>query len=220
MSSDISSLRQISLFSTLTEDTLARLAQHAIQRHYTRGEMILLEADPSRAAHFVAEGQVQVFRLSTAGREQILMNLGPGEAFNIVPLFEPQGLNHASVRALTDAALYLLRKEDFLHLVETRPDLSMSVLKDFAGKLDHLTGLVEQLALHSIRGRMARFLIEQADDKLAGQWTQDEIAAHLGTVRDMVGRTLRAFTDAGLIRRSRNRIILLDRAALEAEAEQ
>jgi CRP/FNR family transcriptional regulator len=163
---------------------------------------------------------VQIFRLSPAGREQILMNLDPGEAFNIVPLFEPQGFNHASARALSAVMLYLLRKEDFLHLVETCPDLAMSVLKDFAGKLAHLTGLVEQLSLHSIRGRMARFLIEQADGQLAGHWTQDEIAAHLGTVRDMVGRTLRAFTDAGFIRRSRNRIILLDRAALEAEAEQ
>ena len=112
-------------------------------------------------------------------------------------------------------------KEDFLRLTETSPDLAMNVLRDFAGKLTHLTGLVEQLSLHSIRGRLARFLIEQANQgEVAGRWTQDEIAAHLGTVRDMVGRTLRAFTDSGMIRRERNRVILLDRAALEAEAEQ
>ena len=217
----VSDLRQITLFSSLSEDTLTRLAQFAIQRKYSSGEIILHETDPSRGAYFIAAGQVQVFRLSLAGREQILVNLKSGDAFNTVPLFETESINHASARALTDARLYLLRKEDFLRLTETSPDLAMNVLRDFAGKLTHLTGLVEQLSLHSIRGRLARFLIEQANQgEVAGRWTQDEIAAHLGTVRDMVGRTLRAFTDAGMIRRERNRVILLDRTALEAEAEQ
>jgi len=214
------SLRQIALFSPLSEDTMARLSRFVIQRCFINGEIILHEADPSGSAYFIHTGQVQIYRLSTTGREQVLMNLGPGEAFNIVPLFEHESRSHASARALSDVQVYLLRKEDFMQLTATSPDLSMALLKDFAAKLAHLTSLVEQLSLHSIRGRVARFLIEQADSENAGRWTQDEIAAHLGTVRDMVGRTLRSFSDAGLIRRERSRVILLDRAALEAEAEQ
>ena len=220
MPADLLTLRQITLFADLSAETLARLAQHLIRRSFTRGELISLEADPCTSACFLAAGQVQIFRMGISGREQILINLNPGDAFNIVPLFEVQGINHASARALTDVSLLLLRRDDFLQLVQTCPDLAVSVLKDFAGKLAHLTGLVEQLALHSIRSRLARFLIQQADNPHTGQWTQDEIAAHLGTVRDMIGRTLRAFSDAGLIRRDRNRIILVNRDALEAEAEQ
>ena len=94
------------------------------------------------------------------------------------------------------------------------------LLKDFADRLSHLTGLVEQLSLHSMRGRLAHFLINQAERADPPEhWTQDEIAAQIGTVRDVVGRTLRSFEDTGLIRRQRNRIILLDRPGLEAEAE-
>jgi CRP/FNR family transcriptional regulator len=67
---------------------------------------------------------------------------------------------------------------------------------------------------------LARFLIEQADaGTLSRGWTQDEIAAHLGTVRDMVSRTLRAFNDAGLIHSQRQSILLLDRRGLEEEAK-
>ncbi|MBE9471465.1 MAG: winged helix-turn-helix domain-containing protein, partial [Chloroflexi bacterium] len=57
-------------------------------------------------------------------------------------------------------------------------------------------------------------------DAVTQRWTQGEIAVHLGTVRDMVGRTLRAFADAGLIQMNRQRLVLLDREGLEAEAER
>jgi CRP/FNR family transcriptional regulator len=52
------------------------------------------------------------------------------------------------------------------------------------------------------------------------RWTQEEIAAQIGTVREVVARTLRAFADAGLLRMEQHRIFLLDRAGLEAEARK
>jgi len=71
-----------------------------------------------------------------------------------------------------------------------------------------------------VRTRLVRFLLQQADESaVTSKWTQDEMAAHLGTVRDMIGRSLRALSDENLIRLDRGRIILLDRAALEAEAQ-
>jgi CRP/FNR family transcriptional regulator len=67
---------------------------------------------------------------------------------------------------------------------------------------------------------MARFLLRHVGESgEARRWTQDEIAAHLGTVRDVVGRTLRTFADAGLVRMDRQRIVLLDRDGLEEETQ-
>jgi CRP/FNR family transcriptional regulator len=81
--------------------------------------------------------------------------------------------------------------------------------------------LVEHLSLHTVRGRLARFLLEQAESgSIAQRWTQAEMAAGLGTVREMIGRTLRSLADAGLVRVDRDRILLLDRTGLEAEAER
>jgi CRP/FNR family cyclic AMP-dependent transcriptional regulator len=100
------------------------------------------------------------------------------------------------------------------------PELALAILQDFAARLDHLTNLVEDLSLRTVRGRLARLLLDHAEaDAVTRRWTQEEIAAHLGTVRDMVGRTLRAFADAGLVRMDRQRIMLLDREGLEAEAQ-
>ena len=199
----------------------------AVRRVYAPGETIIIEGDPCQAAYFIAEGQVRVYRLSPGGREQVLARLGPGQTFNTVPPFQPQGVNHANVQAATETTLYAIVSDDFRRLVGECPELALAILQDFAARLDHLTNLVEDLSLRTVRGRLAGFLLEHASTELSGtaeagevtwRWTQDEIAAHLGTVRDMVGRTLRAFADAGLVRMDRQRIVLLDREGLEAEA--
>ena len=238
METTVQALHRTSLFAGLSGETLARVANVAIRRTYAPGETVIFEGNPCQAAYFVAEGQVRVYRLSPAGREQVLVRLGPGQAFNTVPPFKPHGVNHATAEALTPVTLYAITCKDFHRLVGECPEMALALLQDFAGRLDHLTNLVEDLSLRTVRGRLARFLLEHASteastlssaEALSGtaeagavtqRWTQEEIAAHLGTVRDMVGRTLRAFTDAGLVRMERQRIMLLDREGLEAETQR
>jgi CRP/FNR family transcriptional regulator len=219
MKTDTEALRRIPLFADLPHETLARVADPAIRRSYRPDDTVILEGDLCRAAYFVAEGHVRILRTSPDGREQVLSQLGPGRSFNTVPLFQPQGVNHATAQAVDTAVLYAIPKEDLLQLVTTSPDLALALLRDFADRLDHLTDLVEDLSLRTVRGRLARFLLQQAETgTVTRHWTQAEMAARLGTVREMIGRTLRSFADAGLIRFDRQRIELLDREGLEAEA--
>jgi CRP/FNR family transcriptional regulator len=215
----IEALQRITLFSDLPEDTLARVARVSVRRTYAPEATIILEGNPCRAAYLVAEGRVRVLRTSPDGREQVLAQLGPGRSFNTVPPFQPQGINHATAQAIDRATLYAIPKEDFRQLVINSPGLALALLQDFADRLDHLTDLVEDLSLRNVRGRLARFLLQQAEaDAVTRQWTQAEMAARLGTVREVIGRTLSAFVDARLIRMDRHRIELLDRDGLEAEA--
>jgi CRP-like cAMP-binding protein len=221
MESTVQILRRVTLFAGLSDDALTRVASVVQARAYSPGEVVILEGDRCQAAYFIVEGQVRVYRLSPTGREQVLARLGPGQAFNTVPPFHPHGVNHATVEALSPVTLYAVACEDFRRLVGECAELAMAILQDFADRLDHLTSLVEDLSLRTVRGRLARFLLEHADSiQTARNWTHDEIAANLGTVRDMVGRTLRAFADAGLVRIERQRIVLLDREGLEAEAQR
>ena len=85
----------------------------------------------------------------------------------------------------------------------------------------YLTRLTHDLSLVSVRGRLARLLLSraQAEDQTLLRWTQGEIAADIGTVREVVNRTLRAFAREGLIEIQRQRITILDLAGLEAESE-
>lgn len=228
MESTAQALRRIPLLAALPDGALARVAGVAHARAYEPGETIIFGGDPCRVAYFIAEGEVRVYRLSPLGREQVLTRQGLGQAFNTVPPFHSGGVNHATVEALTPTTAYVVSADDLRRLVGECPELASALLQDFAERLDHLTNLVEGLSLRTVRGRLARFLLEHASTDLGGaadeggvarRWTQDEIAAHLGTVRDMVGRTLRAFADVGLVRMDRRRIVLLDREGLEVEAQ-
>lgn len=216
----LETLRQFDLFAHLSNTALERIDDVIVERTFAPDTLIVVEGDPCDAAYFVASGEVQVYRMSSQGRQQVLVRLGPGQSFNVVPVFEANGEARASVVTLTDTTLFVVRKDDFLRTIHTCPELAMVILRDFASRLTHLTDLVEDLALRSVRGRLARFLLQQADgEHLTQRWTQDDIAAQLGTVRDMVGRSLRSLIDAGMIRIERGRIILQNREALELEAE-
>lgn len=220
----LQALRRVSLFSALPERALLRLAETAIRRTYAPGEIIILEGEPSRYVYFVAEGQARAVRTALDGREQVLAWLEPGNAFNTVPPFLPRKVNHATVQAVTPLVLYAISISDFLRLVGECPELARVLLEEFARRLDHLTSLVEDLSLRTVRGRLARFLLEHAEGErestVTRRWTQEEIAAQIGTAREVVARTLRAFANAGLLQIERHRIILLDRAGLEAEAQK
>jgi CRP/FNR family transcriptional regulator len=216
MNVTVRALRSIPFFADFSGESLALVAGAAIRRAYAPGETIILAGEPCQAAYFIVEGQVRVYRLSLAGREQVLARLGPGKTFNSVPLFQPLCKNHATVQALDPVTLYAVPADDLRRLVLQCPDLALALLQDFAARLDHLTNLVEDLALRTVRARLARFLLQHiAADQPPQPWTQEEIASYLGTVRDMVGRALRAFADEGLLRIERQRIVLLDRQGLE-----
>jgi len=229
-------LKSIKLFSDLSEATLDDIARHGQLRTYARGEHIVLEGDVCEAAYFVVSGEVRVYRVSAEGREQVLVRLRSGQAFNTVPPFKPDGRNPANAAAMAKSTILLLRSSDFLRLTLAHSDLTVAVFRDFAGRLVHLTNLVENLALYSVQERLVRFLLDRADQHteqtsrseggptedtpppVIQRWTQHDIAVHLGTVRDVIGRSLRALEKDGLIRMDRGRIVLVDRGKLERVA--
>ncbi|MBN2004891.1 MAG: Crp/Fnr family transcriptional regulator [Anaerolineae bacterium] len=211
-----SELRRTALLSEVSSTTLQRLAQVAIQRAYAAGETIFVAGEPSEAAYILLSGHVIVYRFSSEGRRQILAQLHPGQTFNTTPLFLDDARNPSDAAALDETTLYAILKDDFLRLIRECPDLAMAILRDFAGRLQHLSQLVEDLALHSVQERLVRFLLDHAESgEITQHWTYDEIAERLGTVRDMVGRCLRTLEDAKLLRRERGRLVLLDRSRLK-----
>jgi CRP/FNR family cyclic AMP-dependent transcriptional regulator len=207
-------LKSLPYFAGLPEPALAALAIHAHPRTYARSELVMLEGEEADAAYFVVSGQVRVYMLSPEGREQVLDRVGPGQALNLVPVFDGEP-NPASAEAVNDAIVLSLPREDLLAALRQNPALAEALLAELASRLRHLTGLAADLSFRTVRARLARYLLHQAG-QAGRRLTQAEMAAELGTVRDVVGRTLADFQAEGLIVVERHRIIIRDRAGLEA----
>lgn len=210
-------LRAVPYFGALDEIDLQAVAQEVVARHYRPGELIFLEGDPTAGLHLVANGLCKVYRLSIGGREQVLATLGPGDSCNEVPAIDG-GPNPANLAAIEDSTLWVISQESLARLRQHRPVLNEIIIKSLAMRCRQLVQRVYNLSFLSVTGRLAAFLLRYSDERSAlnrRKWTQDEIAAHLGTVREMVSRALRELQEAELIVIERHRIEVLDREGLK-----
>lgn len=221
MATGAPSIESIPLLADLPRDTRSWLAARLIPRQYGPDEIIVLQGDPVHTACFVVEGHVRALLTSPDGREQVLQRLGPGQSLNVAPILDGGHGSHTTLVADGGVLLLAMRSDDMHRLIREHPVFALGLLQRLASEIAHLSSLVGDLSLRSVRGRLARLLLEQADaGQVTRRWTQSQIAARLGTVREMISRTLGAFADAGLIRIDRQRIVLLDREGLEAEMSQ
>jgi CRP-like cAMP-binding protein len=217
--------RRVPYFSNVPDDVLRAVASAATPRRVDRGQVIFLEGEPCAGLFVVAEGEVKIFKLSPQGREQILATLGPGGTFNEVAVLDG-GPNPASAAAVMPGQVWVVAREDMRRLAHEHPALAWALIESIAGRARHLVEMVEDLSLRSVKARLAKLLLAQAE-RSRGQGaiersqmvTQTEMAARLGTVREMVGRALRELADEGLITLDRQRIVIDDPDGLSAVAE-
>ena len=214
-------LRTVNHFARLAPPALEALGAIAIARHYQAGATIFWEGDPATGLFVVEDGCVKICRHSVEGREYILHLLYCGETFNDVGALDG-GTNPATAIAYTDAWVWTLPRTALIAVAERHPDVSWALLESMARRARILVAKVEDLSMRSVKGRLARLLLEQAEHNdvaaLPRLLTQEEMANQLGTVREMVGRALRNLADEGVISFDRHRIAILDVERLEVEA--
>ena len=215
----IVALRGVGFCAGLPEPALTALARISVPVRQRAGATIQLEGDPAEQMYVVAQGRVRILRVAGSGREQILNIIGPGTHFNTVPMFDG-GPCPANAEAMTDVALLALPRAPLLDLLGAHPALARALLAELSSRLRHMVNLVDELALHSVQGRLAALLLDQATAGAGAPLTQADMAARVGTVREMVGRSLKLFEAQGLLRVDRGVITILDRAGLaEQHAE-
>ncbi len=210
-------LRNIPYFKELDDAQLRQVASLVQERTLTRGQVILTEGAPGDGLYFVIMGRVKVFRMSPEGRQQVLRVMGPAETFNDVPAFDA-GPNPANVEAMETTIVGVLSTASVLRLVEQYPSFSLGMLRILAGRLRMLVTLVSDLSLLNVEGRVAKVLLAYAEMTSerapALRLTQQDLAAMVGTAREVVARALRSLEEAGAIKREEGHIRVLDRKAL------
>ena len=212
-------LKAIPYFQDLDARALEGIRANAFAVRLQKGHMLFTEGEPAQAMYVVRSGKVRIFKLSPDGREQVLRIAEAGDCFNEVPIFDG-GPNPANAQAVESAALWGIRREGMRRLVEEHPAIAIGFLKAFAGKLRYFTRKVEDLSFRSVTSRVAKHLLEMAEDdgkgglRLKQQSTQQEMASVVGTAREMIGRAFKALEKEGAITFDRHGVVIVSRAAL------
>jgi CRP/FNR family transcriptional regulator len=212
-------VREFPFFANLDEQTYEELLACAKTRRYAKGETLFHDGEPCKGLFLMQSGAVKIFKLSETGREQILTVQRSGDSVAELPLFD-DGPYPASAAAMEDSTVLFIPTAEFNALLARRPQLGQSIIIALARRLRKMVELVESLALRQVRQRLARLLLDEAGERRAFRlaYTNDELAAQLGSVRDVISRALSGLQAEGLIRLSARRVEMLDRAGLQDAA--
>lgn len=220
-------LARVPVFAELTPPQLAFVTQRIVVKQYAAGELVFAEGDPCAGLYIIERGHVRIFKSSSGGREQVLSIDGPGSSVAELPVFD--GGNYpASCSAVEEAALLLLRKQDFHALCLAHPEVALKVLRVVGTRLRRLVGIIEELSFTTVRRRLASYLFRLARQE--GKRTAEgieitlpannqELAAQIGTVRELVSRNLSRLQQEGILTVDARSVVVRNLAALEAELQ-
>ena len=205
-------LRRLPYLKSLPDETIHRLGGAAKQRHLIRGQMLITEGQRCAELIVVVTGAVKVYKLDSRGREITLDRETPGQSVLDVALFD--GGNYpANVEAAEDSTCVLLVPRNALdEVMVAYPKVAVLALKSLGKRMRKLIVTVEAQSLYSVRARLARYLLERAEGNVTLTLTEtnEQIGAHIGTVREVVSRSLHSFKDAGAITLSGRNITFTD----------
>ncbi len=221
----IATLRRVPFFAVLGEEELGRLAAHCVVRSLGKDELLFAEGDPCEGMYVIQSGAIKMFKMADTGREQVLVIERAGSTVGELPVFDGGNLP-ASAAALEDSSLLFLPKREFLSLCRQNSEVAFAVIRSLAWRFRYMTSLVEELSLKEVSHRLARFLRDRAlavgirtrrGVEFPLEETNQQIAAEIGTVRDLVSRNLRRLVDRKIIKMERRKVIVLNMADLEEQ---
>jgi len=212
-------LRHLPYFIETESPCLATLARQAVRRTLEAGEIVFLEGEPSAGLWVIESGHIKVYKLSPNGVEHIIHLLGSGSSFNDIAALDG-GPNPASAAALDQAVVWTLSPMALAGALRADPALAIGAIRFLTGRVRTLVSQIEDLALHPVVTRLARFLLAQARDPALSSpgVTRAAIAAHLATTPESISRALRALEAAGAIRFDRHHIVIVREDLLRAIA--
>jgi CRP/FNR family cyclic AMP-dependent transcriptional regulator len=210
----MSELESISLFKDLTADELKVIEDLTVSRSYPKNSVIINEGDQANAMYLVKSGKVRVYVSDSAGKEFILNTMGVGEHFGELSLLDDEHRS-ASVMTIEPAVFSIIYKDEFTKVLLNNPGLSLTLLRNLAGRVRQLTDNVKTLALQDVYGRIRKTLLSMAVEQENGELvieeklTQQDIANRIGSSREMVARILKDLVAGGYVENERKHFRIL-----------
>jgi CRP-like cAMP-binding protein len=214
----ITVLKSSSYFNNLSLPILVELAAGMHLFRYEKDEIVFWEGDESAGLHIIRTGSVKLYKISPQGRQLVIKVLEEGATFNEVPVFDHQP-NPVNVSVVEDSEIWVIDSCLLRSSITKYPELAQSVIHNLCVNLRMLLGTIEELSFYQVTNRLARLInklpAEQLHGSNSGRLTQDEKAARLGTVREVVARSLKELERSGAIDVKRGQIRVLNNERLE-----
>jgi CRP-like cAMP-binding protein len=216
-------LRNVALFSKLSEQQLSALAAHARRVYFLDGQRVFEQGSDGDCLYVVVRGRLKVTSFSSAGRESLLGLEGPGSVIGELSMLDGSPRS-ASVAALEDTELLVLGRSEVLGYLAQNAEAALSLVFILAARLKRLSRRTEDLASCSIPARLARRLLQLADDcgvaqqdgmKILVNLSQQELGEFIDATRESVNKHLKVWEARGVLSRDSHHIVIRSQSDLE-----
>lgn len=196
-------LKQITIFSHLSDQALESLASHATIKTFPKSAIIINEGDETGSFHVMLSGKVRVYVSDEYGKELTLSLDGSGKYFGELALLDDEPRS-ASVITTEKSTCGIISKVEFKAWLTKNPDAPFSIIKGLSNKVRSLTGKVRNLALSDVYGRLIIELQNMAEEKetvrvISNKPTQQDLANMIGASREMVSKIFKELLKGGYI---------------------
>jgi CRP-like cAMP-binding protein len=216
-------LAQSPVFETLTDIQRKDLMDMSIQRSFRRDAVIAFAGDVWPYLFFIASGSINALKESVEGRSLIVTTFTTGDIFWGLAFFHEEMCMPVTLHACEETCIYLWSHERLLPFLLSEGRFSWELSRLMIHKMARASQILEEMVFQPVAGRLAKLLIDLARDEPQGAVTRsltlDEMAARIGSTREMVCRFLHRFADEGLIDISRTEYSITDPRRLSGVAQ-
>lgn len=209
-------MAKVPIFSSLSPEEMSTIAEIITDKEYKKGESIYLSGDTGKRLYVINQGKVKIFRISEAGKEQIIRILYPGDFMGELSLFAHSPVN-SSAEALEPTMVCVIDGDKLSQIMKEVPSIAIKIIEELSKRLLNAENLIESLGLHDVEQRVADTLLKMAadQDEITLTITKKDLAAHMGMSQETLSRKLTQFQDMGWIKQvGRKTIQILDRKSL------
>lgn len=207
MQTRVEILKKTSLFGGLDAAVLELLALRIKERVLERNELLFIAGEPADGLYVIAKGSVRAFRSGADGREQVIHVEKAVTTIAEVPVFD-EGSYPSTVAAEEPSVLYFITAADIRSISASHPELALAAARLLAARLRQCAELVESLSLREVGQRIAKLMLDEAvahglgadgSATFAQKLTHNQLAARIGTVREVASRSIMRLQSVGLI---------------------
>ncbi|HWT92791.1 MAG TPA: Crp/Fnr family transcriptional regulator [Solirubrobacteraceae bacterium] len=216
-------LERVPVFETLGPQDLLQVANVAVPRRFTPGQVIFREGDESDTCYVVSSGHARALREHGDGRTIALARFGPGDIFGELAMFDAEKRS-ATVEALDDLQALAILGHDMRRLLREHPDIAVKLVTALGRRLRAANERLARQSFQTVQSRVASVLIsliEQqrkeggAERDVLVTATQAELAQLAGSSRESASRFLAVLERAGIVTQGRGKLTVHDPAALQ-----
>jgi CRP-like cAMP-binding protein len=218
-------LSRMWLFSELNESQIGLLTQITQRRRFDAKKVVVRQGDLDADLYCVLRGHLKVTGCDTHGHEIVVNLMQAGDVFGEIAFFDGQARS-ATVTSLDAGELLVIRRADFLLLLQKAPVIATTMLPALARLVRRLTERAEDSAFLDVRARLAKALGDLADRvgtplgpqqvALRVRLSQQELGDMVQATRESVNKCLGEWEREGIIQRNGRQLVIEDRERLRA----